>query len=74
MTSRSIVAIGLLTEDELARLGPAFSRAWPIDSAPCFTGLLEAIDDAERELWRKRDAIEAAALSAEDPFDRSDGT
>ena len=55
MTSRRIVAIGLLTQEELARLGPAFSRAWPVDEAPCFEGLLEAIDDADRAMWRARD-------------------
>ena len=56
MTSRRIVAIGLLTQEELTALGPAFDRAWPVDEAPCFTGLLEAIDEADREAWRERDA------------------
>jgi hypothetical protein len=39
-----------------------FSRAWPIDDAPCFEGLLEAIDDAEREVWRVRDKEAAGAV------------
>ena len=50
-----IVAIGLLTRDDLTRLGTAFDRAWPVDEAPCFEGLLEAIDEADHRLWRERD-------------------
>ena len=50
-----IVAIGLLTQDDLTRLGSAFDRAWPVNEAPCFQGLLEAIDEADRALWRDRD-------------------
>ena len=56
MAQQRIVAIGLLTQEELTSLGPAFNRAWPLDETPCFTGLLEAIDEAERELWQERDA------------------
>lgn len=48
MTDGKIIAFGLLTERDLDVLGPAFSRAWPVDEAPCFTQLLEAIDDADR--------------------------
>jgi hypothetical protein len=51
-----IVAVGLLTQRELDALGPSFKRAWPVDEAPCFTGLLRAIDEADREMWRARDA------------------
>jgi hypothetical protein len=58
-----IVAIGLLTRDDLTTLGSAFNRAWPVDEAPCFQGLLEAIDEADRCLWRERD--EAAELDEE---------
>ena len=50
-----IVAIGLLTQEDLTTLGSAFDRAWPVDAAPCFEGLLEAIDEADRRLWRERD-------------------
>ena len=53
---RIITTICLLTDEELAHLGSNFSRAWPIDDAPCCGGLLEAIDSAEREMWRARDA------------------
>lgn len=51
-----IVAVGLLTRDDLHRLGPSFTRAWPVDETPCFGDLLLAIDEADRELWRSRDA------------------
>lgn len=54
MSERQIVAVGLLTEHELQLLGAGFSRAWPIDDTPCFQGLIQAIDEAERELWRSR--------------------
>lgn len=56
MTEGQIVAVGLLTQDELQLLGAGFKRAWSVDESPCFQGLLEAIDDADRELWRARDA------------------
>lgn len=45
-----IVAVGLLTQEELRRLGPTFDRAWPIDKAPAFPDLLRAIDEAEERL------------------------
>ena len=54
MEKRHIVAAGLLTEHELQLLGKGFSRAWPINNAPDFDGLLKAIDEAEREMWRAR--------------------
>ena len=42
-----IVAIGLLTDQDLSLLGPTFSRAWPVEDAGAFKELLKAIDDAE---------------------------
>ena len=59
MSQRQIIAIGLLTEQELQLLGEGFSRVWPVDEAPRFQGLLQAIDEAERELWRNRDQASA---------------
>ena len=53
--ARDIVAVALLTQPELQGLGAAFGRAWPIENAPYFTGLLQAIDEADRLLWRDRD-------------------
>ena len=45
-----IVAVGLLTQTDLARLGPDFDRLFPIDETPCFGELLAAIDNADRKL------------------------
>jgi hypothetical protein len=43
-----IVAIGLLTEQDLSLLGSGFRRAFRIDDTPCFDELLAAIDEAEQ--------------------------
>ena len=49
-----IVAVGLLTQQDLNLLGPTFQRAWPVEDAPSsFEGLLFAIDEAERRLQEK---------------------
>jgi hypothetical protein len=55
MTNR-IVAVGLLTEDNLSCLGKSLRRAWKVDETPCFGNLLSAIDEADRELSRERGA------------------
>jgi hypothetical protein len=55
--SERIVAFALLTRPELQSLGTAFDRVWPIDETPCFGGLLHAIDEAERVIWRERDSL-----------------
>ena len=47
-----IVAIGLLTRQDLTLLGPSFDRVWPVEEAPIFSELLRAIDDADRKLGR----------------------
>ena len=52
---KPIVAIGLLTADDLQTLGSSFNMVWPVDEAPCFEGLLQAIDEADRVIWRERD-------------------
>ncbi len=52
---KQIVAIALLTGEELTLLGSSFSRAYPVNDAPCLGGLLAAIDDADRDLWRAKD-------------------
>ncbi len=54
--TRERIAVGLLTQKHLDRLGPTLTQVWPIDETPCFSELLSAIDDADRELWRERDA------------------
>jgi len=45
-----IVAVGLLTQREVIQLGPAFDRLWPVEQAPRFNALLQAIDEADRRL------------------------
>ena len=50
-----IVAVGLLTEHDLAKLGSDFDRVYPVDETPCFGELLRAIDEADRELRRRKD-------------------
>ena len=45
-----IVAVALLTQHDLNLLGPAFDRVWPVEETPSFNELLQAIDEADREL------------------------
>jgi hypothetical protein len=54
MSENRKVAIGLLTAPELESLGQSFDRAWPVNEGPCFSGLLQAIDEADREYWREQ--------------------
>jgi hypothetical protein len=49
-----IVAVGLLTRSDLDLLGPTFTRVWPVEDAPGFSKLLEAIDEADLQLSRSR--------------------
>ena len=58
MTNRRIVAVGLLTERDVRILGQGFDRLWPVDDTPCFPQIVQAIDEADRELWRARDEEE----------------
>lgn len=55
MAEERIVAVGLLTQRDVEVLGHGFSRLWPVDQTPCFTDLLQAIDDADEELKRSHD-------------------
>jgi hypothetical protein len=52
---QAIYAVALVTRSELNSLGPAFMRAWPVESTPCFGGLLAAIDEADRTHWQAQD-------------------
>jgi hypothetical protein len=61
-----IVAVGLLTQREVDLLGHGFSRLWPVDETPCFTDLLKAIDEADRELRRDEEMEPAGAKSGAD--------
>ena len=62
-----IVAVALVTQPEVDRLGAAFKRACSIVDGPCFAGLLQALDEADRELWRERDREEEAAAASPEP-------
>ena len=48
MPDERIVAIGLLTLNDLERLGETFDRLWPVDKGTDFSELLQAIDEAEQ--------------------------
>lgn len=39
--------MGLLTQNDLIRLGDTFNRAWPVDEVLGFDDLLRAIDQAD---------------------------
>ena len=53
-----IVAVGLLTRNELSLLGPAFDRVWPVEEAPSFNELLRAIDEADEGLKRSSSSVQ----------------
>jgi hypothetical protein len=40
--------MGLLTQNDLMRLGDTFKRVWPVKEVPSFEELLRAIDEADR--------------------------
>ncbi len=48
MANEGIIAVGLLTQRDVETLGIGFRRLWPIDEAPCFSELLQAIDEVDR--------------------------
>ena len=48
-TRDDIVAIGLLTQDDIRRLGENFSRLFPVPRDGAFDDLIRAIDEADRE-------------------------
>lgn len=50
MVKPRIVAVALVTSEELQSLGKSFKRAWPVDQTPCYSGLLQAIDEADKDL------------------------
>ncbi len=59
MTYEGIVAVGLLTKRDLDALGAAFTRAWPVENTPCFSQILKAIDQADRN-QRQRAMVQDA--------------
>ena len=54
VANERIVAVALLTRGDVQRLGDNFNRLWPVDETPCFAGLIEAIDAADREVRQER--------------------
>ena len=60
MDQERIVAIGLLTEQDLDLLGPAFKWAWPVETVPEFDELIRAIDEADSQLRRNSNKAEKA--------------
>jgi hypothetical protein len=57
LAQERIVAVGLLTQREVELLGHGFSRLWPVDETPCFQDLLQAIDEADRELSQMAEPV-----------------
>lgn len=47
MAQEHIVAIGLLTDRDLERLGSGFKRCFPVSDDAKFEDLLRAIDEAD---------------------------
>ena len=52
-TREDIVAIGLLTQNDINRLGESFSRLFPLPHDGAFDDLIKAIDEADREKDRR---------------------
>jgi hypothetical protein len=48
-----IVAVSLLTQQELDRYGSGLKKVFAINDGPCFEELLQLLDDADREGWRQ---------------------
>lgn len=48
------VAVGWHAKGDAALLATSFEKLWPLDEAPCFGGLLAAIDKADRHETHKR--------------------
>lgn len=59
MPDNRIVAVALLNRANLQMFGEDLRKVYPIEDAPCFSELLRAIDEADREHWREEDRLEA---------------
>ena len=55
MSTQRIVAVALLTEEDLQTIGSALAKVWPVEDAPPLDDLLSAIDEADRRLSREHD-------------------
>jgi hypothetical protein len=58
MPAESITAVALLTARDVEALGTNFRRLWPVEKVPCFSDLLRAIDEADRELKREWELLD----------------
>jgi hypothetical protein len=63
MTSERVVAVGLLTKNDVRLLSTTFDRLWPVEDAPCFSALLQAIDEADEDLQHDRHDVAGAPLN-----------
>jgi hypothetical protein len=54
LAQEHIVAVGLLTNRDLERLGSGFKRCFPVSDDSKFEDLLRAIDAADAALLRER--------------------
>lgn len=50
-----ILALGLLTQQDLNLLGKSFDRVFPMDGTEGFEDLLQAIDESDRQLQAGRE-------------------
>ena len=55
MTGTTVAATRPI-DDDVGLLGKNLQRSWGVDESPGFTGLLQAIDQADDELRRERRA------------------
>ena len=46
-----MIVIRWLARRSVETLGPTFHQAYPVDEAPSFDDALDAIDEAERQVW-----------------------
>lgn len=65
MSGDRIVAVGLLRQKDIDRLGLKFTTLWPVQDTPCFGSLLDAIDQADREY--RQDADRSRCLGESHP-------
>lgn len=46
-----MIAIRWQAQGHVEALGATLDHAFPIDETPCFDEVLQAIDEAERQVW-----------------------
>jgi hypothetical protein len=50
----------LLTQRHVEQPESSLQQLWPVQDVPCFKGLLDAIDDADRSYWQSVDDAETS--------------